>query len=494
MPFINKNMLAKGPRKKDTEGMTAFFYAASNHQWKVAKVLKDSGVNTGMGRAKDQASVLAHACLTDNVRLAQFAMKMGVPLNRPTKDGETPLYIACKRPRGLDIAAALLKAGADPNVQRESTMATALFIAAERGRMEVVRMLTMAKADISVADFKGVAPLAAAARHGHHEALAHLIALGADVNQAAMDGSTALHAAASVGNARACGTLLEAGAMVNARCVTNGFTPLHTACSAGPGKMDLRLVRLLLGRGADSEARASDGVQAISMVTVMVQYARRPKPRRCCSEEGDDDGKEQQSEGKVVVEDSAIAAGEGRRKDAEIDSKEVEEVAGVSVEERSSKEADDGGIESPTDGKEMEGGAMTKSGDADSKEEVKERVAEEKGNCKEPDVGSIDNDCKGGGEDATEEEGRKTNEFDNDSTDAPPAAGTDTKQPEGGTAVDGDSTAKGGEDSKASESASSARTAASRVSRVVDPQADFDRYLKTCSGIADLLMAHRVSL
>lgn len=171
---------------------------------------------------------------------------------------------------------ALLDAGqsADPP---EDGGPTALYRAAARGRVEIVRELLAhgaAPDRISVAapgpapgeegagaggDDDGL-PLCGAAACGDVETVAALLAAGADPRAAERDGWTPLLWAAANGHTAAARTLLEAGADVEAHN-DHGDTPLTLAARRGA----TGVVRALLEHGADPDAPDGDGDTALSI-------------------------------------------------------------------------------------------------------------------------------------------------------------------------------------------------------------------------------------
>ena len=84
--------------------------------------------------------------------------------------------------------------------QPAANQATALYLAAENGRLEIVEDLIKAGADVDIAAEDGFTPLHVAASMDRLEIVEALIEAGADVNKTTEDGFTPLHVAASMGH------------------------------------------------------------------------------------------------------------------------------------------------------------------------------------------------------------------------------------------------------------------------------------------------------
>ena len=113
----------------------------------------------------------------------------------------------------LEVVRALLKAGASAH-QAMNNGATPLFMAAQNGHLAVVRVLLVeAGARVHQANNNGTTPLFIAAQNGHLEIVrVLLVEAGASVNQARYDGYTALVKAAENGHLEVARALVEAGA------------------------------------------------------------------------------------------------------------------------------------------------------------------------------------------------------------------------------------------------------------------------------------------
>lgn len=143
--------------------------------------------------------------------------------------------------------ARLVGDGANVNA-RQADGTTALAWAAMRSNVEIARALLKAGADPDLANELGIGPLLLAIQNGSAELAELLLANGADPNLARENGETPLMAAARLGQTGVIRMLLDHGADTNARDRKFGQTALMWA--AGHPEA----VRLLLDRGADPHA------------------------------------------------------------------------------------------------------------------------------------------------------------------------------------------------------------------------------------------------
>jgi ankyrin repeat protein len=148
---------------------------------------------------------------------------------------------------------ALLQKKADVNApQNDGT--TALMWAARLDDLETADLLVRAGARVTAANRDGATALELAAINGSAQMLQKLIKAGADPNASlSKTGDTALMMAARTGNPGALNALIESGANVNARESWGGTTPLMWAVS----ERHPDAVKVLIDHGADVQARSN---------------------------------------------------------------------------------------------------------------------------------------------------------------------------------------------------------------------------------------------
>ncbi len=167
----------------------------------------------------------------------------------------------------------LLQHGADPNFPASNGSAP-LHFAAQAGHTEIVELLLNKGAQVNQQSTNGSSALVFACRGYHVEGKYHkpnnaevvklLLERGADPNIATGNGSVPLHWAAQAGSADIVELLLKKDARVNQQS-TRGLSALAFACyghyvEGKYHKPDAEVVKLLLGKGADPNLSANDGV------------------------------------------------------------------------------------------------------------------------------------------------------------------------------------------------------------------------------------------
>jgi ankyrin repeat protein len=136
---------------------------------------------------------------------------------------------------------------------------TPLYVAAEKGQLEIAKLLIAKGADAKSLTPNGETVLHAASMIESSALTTALIEAGADVNAANRDGETPLHWAALTGTFLAVKALADAGADLNVQDARLGNTPLHAAVSHD----DIVLIHYLLSKNVRTDIRNSAGVTAL---------------------------------------------------------------------------------------------------------------------------------------------------------------------------------------------------------------------------------------
>ena len=328
---INPPVASKG-------GLTALLHAARQGHLEAARALLDGGANLNQVGAGDATSPLLMAAINGQFDMAMFLIERGANPNLAASgNGVAPLWAAINtqwQPRTrfpqpqqmekqkatyLDVAKALLEAGANPNARltshpwylvysgcgnrncglADTSGSTAFWRAAYATDLEAMRLLASYGADPNI---QTIAPQQAIRRGPPPGAPAGTAASvpgaggpTAPVPTATQErftapavpyggpGASAIHAAAGVeygegfaGNAHRHAPdawlasvkylVEELGADVNARD-NDGYTPLHHAAARG----DNELIQYLVSKGADVTAVARSGQTTADMANGPVQ-------------------------------------------------------------------------------------------------------------------------------------------------------------------------------------------------------------------------------
>jgi hypothetical protein len=138
---------------------------------------------------------------------------------------------------------------------------TPLYVAAEKGKVEMARALIAKGADAKALTPNGETVLHAASMIESAALTSELVKAGADVNAVNKDGETALQWAALTGTFLAVKALADAGADLNVQDARQGNTPLHAAVSHD----DIVLIHFLLSRNVRTDIRNNQGLTAFEL-------------------------------------------------------------------------------------------------------------------------------------------------------------------------------------------------------------------------------------
>jgi ankyrin repeat protein len=254
------------------DGATALHWAAHWDHQEMADLLIAAHANVN---AADDHGItpLALASLNGSARMVAALVKAGANPNATTIVGETPLMTA-SRTGNLQVVRQLLAAGADPGARESTEQQTVLMRAVAENHLDVARALLEAGADVRARSKNRFTALLFAAQQGNIEMARLLVDAGAGIDESAPDGiagdtnaarafkpdtdaATLLVAIDSHHEAMA-RFLLERGANPNLNGA--GRTALHSAIQQAMPE----LVKALLARGADPNARLSRPMPALS--------------------------------------------------------------------------------------------------------------------------------------------------------------------------------------------------------------------------------------
>ncbi|KAE8743368.1 hypothetical protein FOCC_FOCC011020 [Frankliniella occidentalis] len=157
----------------DNSGNTAMHYAVSHGNFDVVSVLLDSKVcNVDVVNTAGYTSVmlvsLAQVRTETHRHVVRRLFHLADVNQRAKQHGQTALMLAVSHGR-LDTVRLLLEAGADVNIQDEDG-STALMCAAEHGHLDILKvLLAQPDCDVTVVDHDGSTALSIAMEAGHRD-------------------------------------------------------------------------------------------------------------------------------------------------------------------------------------------------------------------------------------------------------------------------------------------------------------------------------------
>ncbi|XP_034659987.1 ankyrin repeat and sterile alpha motif domain-containing protein 1B isoform X1 [Drosophila subobscura] len=235
---------------QDVNGYTSLHHACLNGHGSIVRLLLSHNAQLDVPdiRGSTPLFLAAWAGHHDIVKMLLMHSPHGANPNAQTIENETPLHSGAQHGHNT-VVAILLSYGADPAI-RNNSFQTALDLAAQFGRLQVVQTLLRVYPDLilpykrddgrDMSELLGYASpyatsptknifthtcLHLASRNGHKKVVETLLAAGVDVNILTHAGS-ALHEAALCGKKSVVVTLLKAGVFVHATD-GNGRTALN---------------------------------------------------------------------------------------------------------------------------------------------------------------------------------------------------------------------------------------------------------------------------
>jgi quinoprotein dehydrogenase-associated probable ABC transporter substrate-binding protein len=287
--------ISAGVRKRDAKLKYMLEYALEASKDEIEKILNDYGVPlVQCSRCLVQGTLPSHGAYTvlpasvfaphpekatpDQVVTEQRLdtwLEEGADLTQELSNA----VLAADIPR---IKLLVEKKGTDVNA-RDAQGYAPIHTAARNRHPDLVEELADLKADLNAEDGDGMTPLLHAAARNHVPTVQKLLARGADINRPGRQGYPPLAVAIAEAKYEVAKALLDAGADVNSAVGPDKLTPLMVAASqVAPGEgavflpgstRPIDIARDIIKRGADVNARSSQGVTAL-----MIAAARNAAP------------------------------------------------------------------------------------------------------------------------------------------------------------------------------------------------------------------------
>jgi ankyrin repeat protein len=211
----------------------------------------------------DGTTALHWAVRLDDVDMADILIRAGANVSAANRDGVRPLQLAAMNGNGVMLDK-LIKAGADPNQPLTQYGDTALMMAARTGKTDALRVLLEAGGKVNEREkWGGTTALMWAVSERHPEAAKLLIEHGADVKAR----SNFVPAANGRGFEGRTPLATDTGRKVE-EFASGWLTPLMLAARED----DLESAQLLVAGGADVNAVAGDGKNALSLAIFNGNY------------------------------------------------------------------------------------------------------------------------------------------------------------------------------------------------------------------------------
>eukprot|EP01043_Picozoa_sp_COSAG02_P038220 COSAG02_NODE_2931_length_7716_cov_3.042536_3_plen_1414_part_00 len=255
--LLSKRVLTDGV---DNTGRTALLAASAAGHAVVTEMLLAARADVERSRDDGRTPLLCAAAAGHADVIELLCDEGGARIDYAPGRWGTPLLAAVERGHSACVRALLLNgAQADPAQAASNSHLTAapLAVAAQHGKVNVVRLLLSAAADIDAPTLQGASPLLLAAHAGHAATVCLLLEAGSDtIDKPVLSGSTPLLGAIQHGHAEVVESLLRHRASPNRGLGVGGATPLLLAAHAGHRE----LVEMLLHCGADPNiSRYHDG-------------------------------------------------------------------------------------------------------------------------------------------------------------------------------------------------------------------------------------------
>jgi ankyrin len=211
----------------------------------------------------DGTTALHWAVRLDDTEMVDLLIGAGARVSAANRQGVTPLQLAALNGSAVMLDK-LLKAGADPNAKLTRFGDTAIMMAARTGKTDALRVLVESGARVNDKEsWGGTSALMWATAERHPQAVKLLIDAGADVN------ARSNFVPAANGRGFEGRTPVVAAADRSVEEFASGWmTPLMFAAREG----DLESARYLLDAGADVNAAAGDGKNALSLAIFNGNY------------------------------------------------------------------------------------------------------------------------------------------------------------------------------------------------------------------------------
>ena len=229
------------PNASAPTGETALMIAAGAGGLDAVKLLLDRGARLDARDPEFQQTALMIAVRQNHPAIVRYLVEeRHADVNASTRTGRTPPWVLPNSVPGFGHGVGIVRGGLPERGSRYLIPGglSPLLYAARDGRLEPARILVTAGADVNQTDANGITPLLMAITNNHIDMARFLVDQGAAINVSDWYGRTPLWAAVECRNMD----------VDNAEPFENGVDRVPV----------LELIRVLLDRGADPDARTKE--------------------------------------------------------------------------------------------------------------------------------------------------------------------------------------------------------------------------------------------
>jgi uncharacterized protein len=236
--------------------------AAMNRNRDAVRTLLQKKVDVNAPQV-DGTTALHWAVRSDDADTTDLLIRAGANVSAVNREGVTPMQLAAVNGNAA-IIEKLLKAGANPNASLSKFGDTALMLAARTGKIDTIKLLLDNGAQVNAVEtWGGTTPLMWAVSERNLDAVKLLVARGANVNAK----SYFVPSAHGRGFEGATPEAPRPDQKVD-ELAGGWLTPLMFAAREG----DIEIARTLIAAGAELNAIAGDGKDALGLAVFNGQY------------------------------------------------------------------------------------------------------------------------------------------------------------------------------------------------------------------------------
>lgn len=235
--------------------------SACGHCTTMQLLLRNGGANPNHQTPRFRQTALHIASVRGQLAAVNVLLQANADARLAGSDGMTPLINAAHSGHTAVVRRLITALGGGAIDLNHATIigCTAIYLAAQEGHADVIRVLTEAGADPRLALHNGASPLSVATKYGHLHCVQALVAAGVSVHDIVDSAQrTALFVAVVHARVDIVRFLIAASANVDhSNC--NGVTPLITAAVLGR----TAIVQCLIDAGAKLDCADANGSTAL---------------------------------------------------------------------------------------------------------------------------------------------------------------------------------------------------------------------------------------